>query len=247
MPGIAQCLFKALAHPALECFRQSRGAARGVERYQRRKSGDIKILRLSQRIDHGQLSFAQNACRLDVFIDQPFDREHELIVEWRCRLLRKTAYINAQRVGVASQTANEFAAQNGRHARRDPAIRRQGHATLFGSLRQRQLLTHHRVVAAQIGEMATRFDRSARQSEVQKIGHRRKRSVVSAHHLHGGLFIAGIKRACANFFLVCDPIHPHCYFAGALGVAVHQRHRIHLRRAGHIERRRRTHHAGTNY
>ena len=51
--------------------------------HQRSEPRPCEIFRLGERIDGDQFALAQNAGRLDVFVDEPFDGKDELIVKRR--------------------------------------------------------------------------------------------------------------------------------------------------------------------
>ncbi len=53
----------------------------------------MEIFRLGERIDGGELPFAQNARWLHVFVDQPFDGKYKLIMKRQCGPLRQAADI----------------------------------------------------------------------------------------------------------------------------------------------------------
>ena len=65
-----------------------------MKRLQLREAFHVEGFDLSQRLDGHQLAMAQHLGRLAIFVDQAFDREDELIIEWRTRALRQTADID---------------------------------------------------------------------------------------------------------------------------------------------------------
>src|SRR5436190_5097770 len=71
--------------------RQRRCAAAGLKSLERRKAFKRKAFDLGHRFDRRDLAVAYHACRLDIFIDQPFDREDELVVQRRLRILRQAS------------------------------------------------------------------------------------------------------------------------------------------------------------
>ena len=159
MSRITQRLFEALANMSLESFRQSGCTAGSMERFQLSKAFHRERLRLGQRFDRHHFSVAQNLGRFAVFVDQTFDRENKLIVERRPRRLRQPAYINLQCVSLAADASQQLAAQNRRHAGRQPAIWRDRHPCGCCLVFQREFLLHHSVVAAQVGEVASGSNR----------------------------------------------------------------------------------------
>src|ERR1035438_2049541 len=111
---------------------------------------------------------------------------------------------------------------------------------------QRELLPDDRIVASEIGEVTARFDGSFRQSKVQAIGHRGERTVVPAHQPGSSFLSAGIQRDRADFLFARDFVYPGRDFASSFQIAIGKGDRLQLRLPGHVKRRRRTHHAGTD-
>ena len=67
--------------------------------------------------------------------------------------LRQAANINLQRIGLAADAAQQFASQDGRHAGRQTAVRRDRHACGLRLHLVLKLLLDDGVVAAEIGEV----------------------------------------------------------------------------------------------
>ena len=245
--GIAQRLLETLAHSSFKCLRQGRRSTRSMERDQRRESRNVKILGLGQRIDRGQLAFAQDACRFHIFVDQPLHREHELIVKRRRRLFRQTANIKPQRVGAAAQPPDQFSAQNRGHSRRQPAIRRNRDSTLLGFFRKRQFLPHDGVVAPRSAKWQRASTAARASPRFRKYG--TAESAASCPRIS----------FAAAFSLLASSTTARTFLPPVMRLTRAATSRTRLEslsarvtestcgRARHIERRCRAHHAGTNH
>src|SRR5579872_2567974 len=167
MPGIAQSLFETFSHLPFERLGQRRSPAGRVEGHEWRKSADLKSLRLGEGIDRGQFALAQNSRRFHVLVNQSLDREDKLIVKRWSGTLGQTTNVQSKSIGASTQPPHQLAAENRSHSRRESTIRRQSNAALLCFLRQRQFLPNYGIVSTQIGEMAARFDRRPRQTQIQ--------------------------------------------------------------------------------
>ena len=105
---------------------------------------------------------------------------------------------------------------------------------LFRLFGERQLLAHDRVVAAEIGEVASRGDGGFGQAEVQEVGNGGERAIVAFHKARGIFFFGGVEPDGANFFVVGDAVDAGGDLFGALEVAVGESDGIDVVLAGHI-------------
>ena len=92
---------------------------------------------------------------------------------------------------------------------------------------EREFLADYRVIASEIGEVATGFDCGLRESEIQAVRDRGERAVMSAHQLGSVLLIAGIQRDCPNFLFAGDLVYPSRDFASTFQISIGQGDRIH--------------------
>src|SRR5581483_1254689 len=99
MAGIADGLVVEFSHSAEERVGKRRRPAGGLEGLEPAEWGrKLDLLEFGHRRNGDDASAPNDARRLDVFVDEPFDREDELVVERGLRVLRKPAHANANRL-----------------------------------------------------------------------------------------------------------------------------------------------------
>ena len=145
-------------------WKASSGGSPGISKVSISLSGSMRL----------NLAFAQHDRWLAIFVDQSFDREHELVIEWRLGIDGQSADIDLQRLGLAADAAHKFAGKNRSHARRESAIGCKGDAGLLGLLRKVERLADDDVVSAQIGEVTFGFDGGFCESQVEEIREQQK-------------------------------------------------------------------------
>ena len=206
----------------------------------------MKFLGLGERFNGEELAFAEDASWFHVLVDEAFHGEDQLVVERGHGFFGKAAHVEFEGIGAATEAADEFSTENGRHAGRKTAVGSESDIALFGLAGEGKFLTDNGVVSAEIGEMAAGFDGSFRQTEVQTIRDGGESRIVAAHKFGNGFFAAGVEGNGTDFLIAGDFVYASRDLAGAFEIAIGECHGLHLRLPRHVERGGRTHHAGTD-
>ena len=206
----------------------------------------MKRFGFSERLDSGQLAFAQNARGLHVFINQSFDGKHELIMKRRHGFFGQAAHVELERVGAAVEAAHQFSAEDRGHAGRQAAIGSQPDAFLLRLFCEREFLADDGVVAAQIREVASGGDGGFGQTEVQAVRNGGERSIMAIHQSRRFFFFRGVERDGSNFSVAGDAVDACRNILRALAIAIGECYGVDVVLTGHVISSGGSHHSGTD-
>ncbi len=140
----------------------------------------------------GCAAAADDARRLDVLVDEPFDGEDELVVERRLRLLWQAADADVYPI-EAPELLRSVRDEHGHHPGSETAVRDDVDAPGAGFLIEGQLGVDDGVVSAEVAEVAACLQRGPGQALVKPIVHATDGRGVLLHELHDRGVIADVE------------------------------------------------------